>query len=78
MDTSTSSTIILNTEFPKGCILSPVLFTLYTHECIATHGSKTSTKFANDKTIVGMIRNNNEAVYREEVQTLSGGAMTTT
>lgn len=41
MGTSTSSTIILNTGVPRGCVLKPVLYTLYTHDCVATHGSNT-------------------------------------
>lgn len=33
----TSSTLILNTGTPQGCVLSPTLFTLFTHDCSATH-----------------------------------------
>jgi len=62
--TSTSSTIILNTGVPQGCVLSPVLYTLYTHDCIATHGSNTLIKFADDTTVVGLINNDDEAPYR--------------
>lgn len=77
MGTSTSSTIILNTGVPQGCVLKPVLYTLYTHECVATHGSNTLIKFADDTTIVGLINNDDEAPYREEVQALAPGAATT-
>lgn len=40
MDTYTSSTTILNTGVPQGCFQTHLLFTLYTHDCVATHGSE--------------------------------------
>uniref|UniRef100_A0A3P8WVL5 Peptidase M12B domain-containing protein n=1 Tax=Cynoglossus semilaevis TaxID=244447 RepID=A0A3P8WVL5_CYNSE len=71
MGATTSSNIILNTGVPQGCVLSPVLYTLYTHDCIATHASNSLIKFADDTTIVGLISNNNETPYRKEVQALA-------
>ena len=34
-----STPLILNTGAPQGCILSPLLYSLFTHDCVATHAS---------------------------------------
>ena len=67
----TSSTVITNTGTPQGCVLSPLLFSLFTHDCAATHSSNLIVKFADDTTIVGLITGNDESAYREEVDTLT-------
>ncbi|KAM4612748.1 LOW QUALITY PROTEIN: contactin-4 [Polymixia lowei] len=46
----TSSTITLNTGAPQGCVLSPLLFTLLTHDCTPSHSSNLFIKFADDTT----------------------------
>ena len=40
--------LILNTGAPQGCMLSPLLFSLFTHDCMARHDSNTIIKFADD------------------------------
>ena len=50
-----STPLILNTGAPQGCILSPLLYSLFTHECMATHASNSITMFADDTTVVGLI-----------------------
>ncbi len=50
MGNNTSSPLILNTGAPQGCILSPLLYSLYTHDCTATHSSNVIVKFADDTT----------------------------
>ncbi len=71
MGNNTSSPLTLNTGAPQGCVLSPLLYSLYTHDCTATHSSNVIVKFANDTTVIGLITDNDETAYREEVSTLT-------
>ena len=64
-----STPLILNTGDPQGCVLSPLLYSLFTHDCVAMHASNAIIKFADDTTVVGLITNN-EPAYREEVRAL--------
>jgi hypothetical protein len=52
-------------------VLSPLLYSLFTHDCVVTHTSKSIIKFADNTTVVGLITNNNETAYREEVRALA-------
>ena len=60
-----STSLILNTVAPQGCVLSPLLYSLFTHDCVA---SNSVIKFADDTTVVGLITNNDETAYREQVR----------
>ena len=66
----TSSTITLSTGAPQGCVLSPLLYSLYTYDCVAKYQANAIYKFADDTTIVGRITNSDESEYRREVQNL--------
>ena len=68
---NTSATLIINTGSPQGCVLSPLLFSLYPHDCLALHASNSIIKFADDTTVVGLITNNDETAYREEERALA-------
>ncbi|KAK0153884.1 putative RNA-directed DNA polymerase from transposon X-element [Merluccius polli] len=62
-----SSTRTLSTGSPQGCVLSPLLYCLYTHDCSPANNSNLIVKFADDTTVVGIISGGDEAAYREEV-----------
>jgi hypothetical protein len=62
--------LILNTGAPQGCVLSPLLYSLFTHYSVAIHTSNSIIKFADDTIVVGLITNNDETAYREEVRVL--------
>ena len=52
-------------------MLSPLLYTLYTHDCTPTHPENAIIKFADDTTIVGLISGGDETAYREEIQRMA-------
>ena len=71
LDKLTSQTLILNAGLPQGCVLSPLLYSLFTDDCSPVHASNTIGKFADDTTVVGLISKNDESPYREEVRHLA-------
>ena len=52
-------------------MLSPVLYSLYTHDCATRYNSNTIVKFADDTVVVGLITNNDERAYLQEVSDLT-------
>ncbi len=75
---NTSSTTTLSTGAPQGCVLSTLLFTLLIHDCTAKSSSNHIIKFADDTTVVGLIRNNEEMQYGEEWHSWLNGVVLTT
>ena len=66
----TSPTVTINTGAPQGCVNSPLFYTLYTHDCIASFPSNYILKFADDTTVAALIIKNDESEYRKEVEHL--------
>jgi hypothetical protein len=48
----------------SATVLSPLLYYLFTHDCVATHASNSIIKFADDTTVVGLITNNDETALQ--------------
>ncbi len=52
-------------------VLSPLLYSLYTHDCVSSHSSTSIVKFADDTVVLGLINNNDEAACLDEVERLT-------
>jgi hypothetical protein len=63
---SLSGVRTINTGSPQGCVLSPVLFTLYTDGLRSSDYSCQILKYADDTVIIGLINGNDESIYRNK------------
>ena len=75
---NTSATLILNTGARHGCVLSPLLYSLFTHDCVARYDSNTIINFADDTTVVGLITTTTRQPIGRRSETWPGGARITT
>ncbi|XP_034057448.1 uncharacterized protein LOC117536622 [Gymnodraco acuticeps] len=55
---------------PQGCVLSPLLFSLYTDSCTSSHQSVKLLKFQTTTTLIGLISGGDESAYRWEMDHL--------
>ena len=59
-----SSTIILSTGTPQGCVISPTLYSIFTYDLKTDIPNTLLVKFADDATGTGLIQNCDETHYR--------------
>ena len=68
LDNKFSDEITTHTGCPQGCVLSPLLFILFTNDCRAIHNNCSILKFADDTALVGVIKNDHDLTnYYDDV-----------
>ncbi len=66
-----SSTCTISTGAPQCCVLSPLLFSLYTNDCTSKEPSDKLLNFVDDTTLIGLIQDSDKSAYTQEVKELA-------
>ena len=62
-----STVLSISTGAPQGCVLSAILFIIYTNELRSRFRNCHLIKYADDTVIVGLISDNDESEYNEQI-----------
>ena len=65
-----STTLHISTGAPQGCVISPILFILYTNDCLCGKPDCLLVKFADDTIVAGFLKGD-ESQYRDAISNLS-------
>ena len=71
MNSLISNSTVTNIGAPQECVLSPLLYSLYTYDCVSSFDDCKIVKYAGDTTVVGLIKGNDEHNYRNQIQHLT-------
>ncbi|KAL0160967.1 hypothetical protein M9458_044692, partial [Cirrhinus mrigala] len=66
LENLTSGTRTISTGSLQGCVLSPLLCSLYTNDCTSKDPSVKLLKFADDTTVISLIWDGDESAYRQK------------
>lgn len=58
-------------QIPTGLDLSPLLYPLDTYDCLINHRTNIIVKYADDTNVVGLISDEDDTAFREEVENVS-------
>ena len=56
-------------------MLSPIVYSLFTHDCVATYDSNTIIKFSDNTMVVGLITDDDERAYGGRSETWHPGPL---